>query len=186
MSRERSSISCSRRILAVAGLGLLAGCGFRPVYADRPAEPEGGASVRDELAATRVALIPERTGQVLRSALNGKLRNGGGEEGRYELRVAVRVTRQAVGVRRDQTATRLRVAAVANFILSPLPEGEPLTRGQSYAVDAYNIVTNQYFASQLSGEQADRRIAERLAEDIVAQLASFYARRPTATPEGES
>lgn len=162
--------------MLLAPLGLLAGCGFRPIYAEG-VRPAAGGDIAADLAATRVALIPDRQGQMLREALNQRLGNRAGTPARHELRVAISITRQAVGVRQDETASRLRSAAVASYILAPLPSGEPLATGRSYAVDAFNIVTNQYFASQLSGEQVDRRLAERLAEDIVAQLAAFYARR---------
>lgn len=176
MSRARSSTSCSRRAGLLGALGLLGGCGFRPIYAEGVPAAAGG-DIASDLAATRVALIPDRQGQMLREALNQRLGNRSGAPARQELRVAISITRQAVGIRQDETASRLRASAVAAYILAPLPAGEPLTTGRSYAVDAFNIVNNQYFASQLSGEQVDRRLAERLAEDIVTQLAAFYARR---------
>jgi LPS-assembly lipoprotein len=176
MSRARSSTSCSRRAALAAGLALAGGCGFRPIYADRAGTGGGEGEIAEALAATRVALIPEREGQLLREALNARLRNRTGAA-RHELRVALSITRQALGVRRDETSSRIRLAAVASFTLAPLPSGDPLTTGRSYAVDAFNIATDQYFAAQLSGEAAERRLAERLAEDIVAQLAAFYARR---------
>lgn len=176
MSRARSSISFSRRTGLLGALGLLGGCGFRPIYAEGVPDAAGG-DIAAELAATRVALIPDRQGQMLREALNRRLGNRAGRPAQHELRVAISISREAVGVRQDETASRLRASAVAAYTLAPLPSGAPLTTGRSYAADAFNIVTNQYFASQLSGEQVDRRLTERLAEDIVAQLAAFYARR---------
>lgn len=175
MSRARSSIWCSRR---AALLALVGGCGFRPIYADGPA---GHGGVAAELAATRVALIPERTGQLLRAALNQRLRNGAGAPAQNELRVAVSLTRQGVGVRGDDTASRVRVSAVANYTLTSLGSREPLVTGRAFAADAFNVMSNEYFASQLSGEAADERLTERLADDIVAQLAAFYARRAAQT-----
>lgn len=172
MSRARSSTSCSRR--AVLAALTVAGCGFRPIYADRAA---GERSVAAELAATRVALIPDRQGQLLRAALNRRLRNGTAAPARTELRVALSLTRQGVGIRGDDTAARIRVAAVADYALVPLAGGEAITRGRAFAVDAFNVAPNEYFASQLSGEAAEQRLAERLADDIVAQLAAFHARR---------
>jgi LPS-assembly lipoprotein len=154
---------------------VLAGCGFRPIYADRPAEPGARGGVAADLAATQVALIPDRAGQLLRDALNARLRNGSGTPARHELRVGVSITRQAVG--RDETASRTRLAATANYTLTPLPSGGPLAAGRSFAADAFNIAPDQFFAAQLSGEAAEQRLAERLADDIVAQLAAFYARR---------
>lgn len=178
MSRARSSISCSRR---AALLALVGGCGFRPIYADGPAAPDGRGSVAAELAATRVAIIPERMGQLLRAALNQRLRNGSALSAQNELRVAISLTRQGVGVRGDDTASRVRVSAVANYALTALGGGEPLVTGRAFAADAFNVMSNEFFASQMSGEAADQRLTERLADDIVAQLAAFYARRAART-----
>lgn len=191
MSRARSSIWSSRadrhqtgspdrvkrRALLIAPLALLGGCGFRPIYADGPVASGGHGNVAAELAATRVALIPERMGQLLRAALNQRLRNGSGPSAQNELRVAVSVTHQGVGVRGDDTASRVRVSAVAQYALTSLRSNEPLVTGRTFAADAFNVMSNEYFASQLSGEAANQRLTERLADDIVAQLAAFYARR---------
>jgi LPS-assembly lipoprotein len=155
---------------------LVAGCGFRPIYADRAVAP-GVPGVADELAATRVALIPDRPGQLLRAALNRRLRNGADVPVRSELKVALSFSRQAVGVRRDVLASRVRVAAVADYALTALPSGEAIASGRAFAVDAFNIAVNEYFAAQVSGEVAEQRLTERLADDIVAQLAVFHARR---------
>lgn len=149
-------------------------CGFRPLYDDRPLA--GGLSTGQALAATRVATIPDRQGQILRNALVQRLGNGPGTPARHELRVALAIRREFLGVRRDETASRQRVNATADFTLRPLPTGEPLFAGRAHAVDAFNIVRNEFFAAQLSGEAAEARVAERLAEDIVAQLAAYFAR----------
>ena len=178
MSRARSSISFSRR---AALLALVGGCGFRPIYADGPATPGGRGNVATELAATRVALIPERMGQLLRAALNQRLRNGSGTSAETELRVAVSMTSQGVGVRGDDTASRVRVSAIANYTLTALGTREPLVTGRAFAADSFNLTGAEYFAAQLSGEAAEQRLTERLADDIVAQLAAFYARRAART-----
>ncbi len=176
MFRARSSISSfkpGRRLIVLATFSL-AGCGFRPLYDDR-ARGEGLPAAQ-ALAATRVAIIPDRQGQILRNAIIQRLGNGPGVAPRYELRVALTIRRELLGVRRDETASRQRLNATADFTLSPLPAGDPVFAGRAYAVDAFNIMPNEFFAAQLSGEAAEARVAERLAEDIVARIAAFYAR----------
>jgi LPS-assembly lipoprotein len=187
MSRARSSTSSPaeprrRALLAAPGLLLLGACGFRPLYADAPRGAAANTPSGD-LAATRVALIADREGQLLREALTQRLGSDAGSPPLYEVSVRLTVRRDQVGVRQDDTATRNRVTAIADYTLRPLsPPGDPLTRGRSLAVDAFNVGTDQYFAAQLSGEAAVRRLAERLAEDITGQLAAFYARRRAAPP----
>ncbi|MCS6853213.1 MAG: LPS assembly lipoprotein LptE [Elioraea sp.] len=181
MSPGKSSTSCCeprRRLVLYAALGL-AGCGFRPLYEDRPRG--NGVPAAAELAATRVATIPDRQGQILRNAIIQRLGNGPGVAPRHELRVALTIRRELLGVRRDETASRQRVNATADFTLRPLPTGDPVFAGRAHAVDAFNIVPNEFFAAQLSGEAAEARVAERLADDIVSQIAAFYARRAVGT-----
>ena len=181
MSRAKLSISCSepsRRLIVLACLSL-AGCGFRPLYDDRPRGE--GLPAAQALAATRVATIPDRQGQILRNAIIQRLGNGPGVAPRYELHVALTIRRELLGVRRDETASRQRVNATADFTLRPLRAGDPVFASRAFAVDAFNITPNEFFAAQLSGEAAEARVAERLAEDIVAQIAAFYARGTSRT-----
>lgn len=187
MSRAGSSTSSSpergaarRRVLAALPLLAAAGCGFRPLYADAP-PGRASATASGDLAATRVALIADREGVLLRRALVERLGSDRGVPALYELTVRLTIRRDQVGVRQDQTETRSRVIATAEYLLTPLsPPGEPLTRGRAVATDAFNVGQDQFFAAQLSGEAAVQRLAERLAEDISGQLAAFHARRRAA------
>ncbi len=164
-----------RRRLLLGACLLLGGCGFRPLYSDAT-RTATGSTVAEALATTRVAVIADRQGQMLRNALNDRLGNRSGLPAKHELRVTLAITRELLGVRRDETASRGRLNANATFTLAELPSGAPVVTGRSFAVDAFNIVPNEFFAAQLSGEAAEARLAERLAEDIVSQLAAFYAR----------
>ena len=70
-----------RRLLALGGAGLLAGCGFQPVYMPT-ATGKSGPAERD-LAAIHVNLIPDRPGQELRQALQARLGSDSGMPARY-------------------------------------------------------------------------------------------------------
>lgn len=185
MSRDGSSTSFSaerRALLAALTPLALGACGFRPIYADAP--PGATAeSTSGDLAATRVALIADREGQLLRRALIQRLGSDRGAAARYSLAVTLELRREQVAVRQDQTETRNRITAIATYELTSLtaPEAEPIARGRVLAVDAFNVGRNQFFAAQLSGEAALERLSQRLAEDIAGQLASTYARRRAAT-----
>ncbi|MCU0987483.1 MAG: LPS assembly lipoprotein LptE [Acetobacteraceae bacterium] len=169
-----------RALFRVAPLLALGACGFRPVHGDAPLG-RGGPNASGDLAATRVALIADREGVLLRRALVERLGSNTGVPALYQLSVQLAVRRDQVGVRQDQTETRSRVVATAEYVLTPLsPPGDPLVRGRVSAADAFNVGQDQFFAAQLSGEAAMQRLAERLAEDISGQLAAFYARRRAA------
>jgi LPS-assembly lipoprotein len=184
MSRDGSSTSCSaerRALLRALPLALLAGCGFRPLYADAPPGAQAETASGD-LAATRVALIADREGQLLRRALVQRLGSDRGVAARYSLVVTLQLRREQVAVRQDQTETRNRITAIATYELTSLTatEAQPIARGRVLAVDAFNVGRNQFFAAQLSGEAALERLTQRLAEDLAGQLASVYARRRAA------
>nr|WP_246526773.1 LPS assembly lipoprotein LptE [Plastoroseomonas hellenica] len=193
MSRDASSTSSSestvrthdtrpavtRRQLLVLGAALaLPGCGWRPLYATGGA---GGAETQRELAAVRVALIAERNGQILRRSLQQRLASEG-TAARYDLHAAINFGVDVQGYRRDGTPSRVRYTATANWQLFTL-ETPPrsLTRGTEQAFDAYNIPENQFFASDVSREAAERRMMDQLAEDMTRRLAVWFAGRQAAT-----
>jgi LPS-assembly lipoprotein len=169
-----------RRVLAALPLLAIGACGFRPVHGEAPLG-RAAPTASGDLAATRVGLIADREGVLLRRALVERLGSSSGAPALYQLTVQLVVRRDQLGIRQDQTETRSRVVATARYVLTPLsPPGEPLTRGSVFASDSFNVGQDQFFAAQLSGEAAMQRLAERLAEDISGQLAAFYARRRAA------
>lgn len=185
MSRAASSTSSSetaaprpsRRALAAfgaAGLLALAGCGFSPVYgpSGRAALPSDPA-VRQVLASTQVALIPERSGQMLRRALQERLGAAGQASPAQELRVTLQFGAEPEGFRRDGTPTRIRYNAIASWLLvSQGPPPAALAQGTERAFDSFNIPDNQFFAADASRDATLRRLIEQLADDIVLRLAA--------------
>src|SRR5665647_3954399 len=72
---------------AVMLLAATPGCGWQPVYGGAQGDVAGPAQAG--LAETSVALIPERSGQLLRQALQARFDRGGAGTGqRYELAVS--------------------------------------------------------------------------------------------------
>ncbi len=136
-----------------------------------------------ELAAIEVDLIPDRPGQVLRQALQERLELGNdGVAHRYDLTVGILDSRrghwQSSGYHRDThspdrqrelDAGRRRIRAHAD-----------VTSGFAKAVDAVNIIDEQYFAADLSNEAIQKRLAEAMADQITLQLAIFFRRRAAA------
>lgn len=154
----------------------LGACGFSPLYGQR-----GGLDLPAELAAVRVANIPERPGQLLRRALDQRLRNGQGGPARYELRVGLVYHSDLQGYREDGAITRIRVQAVADFVLVGLGgEEEELLRGAARATDAFNIPDQRFFAADVSRDAMERRLMEALAEDITRRIALELRRRGQA------
>jgi LPS-assembly lipoprotein len=157
----------ARRAVLVAGLGAVVGaCGFRPLHAP----PQAGATP----LAVRVALIPDRNGQVLRQELSRRLGEGG--PALYELRVALSAADEALGFRRDGAASRVRVVYRAEWRLVTLasPVREVMS-GADRVLDAYNLADEQFFATDASRLAAERRMMELLADQIATQLRARVA-----------
>lgn len=163
-----------RRRGLLSGLLLLGGCGFHPTYA-------GGETGRASaaLAGIEVDLLPERTGQLLRLALQRRFYGSGlGVPKTAELRCQFTIGSEAIGIQADSSSTRTRFFASADYTLTSLgPDRRTITSGYARVVDGLDIVNEQYFAADLETEQVQRRLAETVADRITTELSSYFARR---------
>ncbi len=170
-----------RGFLAQAAGVALTGCGFQPVY--MPTASGNAGAAQRELAAIEVALLPNRPGQELRQALQERLEMGAsGVAHRYELDVSFGISGEGIAILPDSTATRVRLIGTANWTLVAQDPGRTrITNGSAKSVDGFNVISEQYFAADLSNEAVQRRIAEALADQITLQLASFFRKRAAAS-----
>ena len=165
-----------RRLLALGGTGLLAGCGFQPVYMPTATGKPGPAE--RNLAAIHVNLIPDRPGQELRQYLQARLGSDSGIPARYNLQVAFSVAGEGIGILTDTIATRIRLTASASWTLSTADGSQPhVTSGAARAMDAFNVLDQQYFASDIDNEAEQRRLASAIADQITTELAAYFRRR---------
>jgi len=163
-----------RFILVLLSTVLLAGCGFQPLLG----RPSGSSSVPDELAAIRIAPIPDRSGQLLRSALLDSLTpRGTAVASQYVLTIRLQEPRQTIALRRDDVISRSSYSAVATFDLSDR-QGRKISEGTSTFTTDYEITVSEY-ATRSSLEDARSRVMALIADDIRNQLA-LALRRPVA------
>ncbi|HEY7579244.1 MAG TPA: LPS assembly lipoprotein LptE [Acetobacteraceae bacterium] len=171
-----------RRGFLIAVIGALpGGCGFQPVYMPTASGTAGVA--QRELAAIHVAIIPDRPGQLLRQALQARFEgSGSGVAQRYELRVGFGIAGDAIAILPNSNPTRIREIGNASWTLvAQDPARTTVTSGMAKAVDAYNLIDAQYFASDLENEVVQRRLAEALADQITMQLAVYFRRHAAAS-----
>ena len=158
-----------RRVLAAlagcAGMGLLAGCGFRPLYGR---DSETGASTVDELRAIRITPLED----LLRDRLNPR---GQPVRPRYELTVSLTESILELALASDETATRGDLSIIASFTLTHPGEGRILLSGSSRAVNSFNILQSQ-FATQVSEQDARERGLRELSDEIRVQLGIYFTR----------
>lgn len=170
-----------RGFLSLLLAATLPACGFSPVYASRGNGETGPAEAG--LAAIAVGPLPERSGQLLRQALQARFdRGANGIQRRYDLAVAFALGADAIGIQQDNSVTRIRYVGSALWSLTAQDtQRSTLTSGSARAVDGYNIIDQQFFASDLESDVVQRRLANAIADQITIQLATYFKRRALAT-----
>lgn len=159
------------------GLALLAltGCGFTPLYGGAPGQNAGAA-----LETVQVQTIPNREGQLLHQALQQDFyRNGEPIQALYTLSVSYSINQTGEGVQADSSTTRIRFTAEAKWRLSPI--GQPATTlvsGNAIAMDALNVIDQQYFAANLETETVDQQLANEISAQITTRLAAWFRVHP--------
>jgi LPS-assembly lipoprotein len=166
---------CGRRMLfQVLLAGLLPGCGFRPMYASAGGGSLGPAEAG--LAEISIGPLPERSGQLLRQALQDRFeRGGGGLARRYDLAVSFGLSGDPIAIQPDSSVTRVRLIGSSTWTLTGQdPQRTTLAHGTARALDGYNVLDEQIFSADLENETVQRRMAEAIADQITLQLAAYF------------
>jgi LPS-assembly lipoprotein len=170
-------LSLSRRAFTALALLALSGCGFAPLYGGAQ-----GQAASAGLESVQVQNIPERTGQLLRLSLEQQLHaQGQPVTEQYTLIVNYGIDQTGEGLQADSSTTRTRFDAHAAWRLSPI--GNPaitLISGNATAMDALNIIDQQYFASNLETETVNQQLADEISAQITAQLAAWFRAHPNS------
>ena len=173
--------------MLMAPLGLaLGGCGFSPVYATQSGAPTGaevGSRAAEALSAVHVPVMPERTGMMLRQALQDRLQRFGVKPAsRYDLLAQYRFSGDSAGIEANSNITRLRYYGSSTWYLTDASSGAIVTQGYARTVSGADVFDSQFFANELQNEVIQRQLAEELAEQIVAAMASYFEHPPPPKP----
>lgn len=153
--------------------GLLAGCGFRPLYGSAGVAASPG--VLNALSQTRIRPIADRSGQRLRQILNEKIySNGPAGSSTYDLDIVVNKQIVELGVRPDSTTSRANLIMTATFSL--YDAGARAYADVAQGVVSYNILDDQ-FATVTSQSDAEDRALRQIGEDIKTRLAIYFDRK---------
>lgn len=180
-----SSADFSRRpvlqALAVASASaLLAGC-FTPLYGDPNVVP-GARAAHLQLRELDVPEIPGRSGVILRNELIYLTQGGGGRAQNPAHVLKVNLSIDTVPLLLNTAAGRpsaQTVSLTANYTITPVGANatETLFRGTASASASFDR-NSQRLASDRAIIEAQERAAKALAENIVTQVAGWYATRP--------
>lgn len=159
----------SRALLVLLAAISLAGCGLRPLYAGGSDGP-----VATTLQSVTVSRIPGRVGWLVFNNLQERL--GQGEAApRYRLEVELDDTITQLGIRGDRAATRERRTLRARYRLVDLSNGAVVLDATAGSDAGIDVVSSEY-ATVAAEQSAAERLAQVVADQIVARLGLFAAR----------
>lgn len=163
---RKSFLSLS--VLAAVAVALSA-CGFTPLY--------GTPGVTAQLSGIQVATPQGRVGQLIREHLDDQFARNGGAPPLYRMDLSLGETRYPRGLRVDNVATRYEYVLTATYVLSAVPSGTPVKRGQARVMVTYDSA-DQPYASIAAQQDAQDRAAAEAARRIQLELAAWMATQP--------
>ncbi len=146
----------------LAGLALLPACGFTPLYGEQSA----ARALQNQIA---FEIPDDRLGFEIRERLETRL--GPARSPAYSLKLVVDLTESERAIRPDRTITRFNIDAEADFFIESLSTGNVVYQDSVQAFTAYSAVASP-FATRAAEEDANSRIAEALADQILLKLAT--------------
>mgnify|MGYP002870837054 CR=1 FL=1 len=156
-------------IFSLAALGLLTGCGFKPIYGSA-----GPSNISVELATIEVAIIKDRIGQQLRNLLLDRINPGGSpKQPNYKLSVQLAEAKQELAIKKSEVSTRANLAFTAKFQLQGLKQfAGRMFSGRADIITSYNILSSDF--GTLSAEKdARQRAVQTLSSDITNRIAAY-------------
>lgn len=158
-------MSLHRSVLLVVGLLALSGCGFEPIAA--PTRPSAGnEDAAITLRSVSISSDKKRFSYHLRRNLDRYVV--------YDSTAPVRIvsetkiSQQGLAIEQNDTVTRLNLTADTTYkILDAL--GDPIRNGTIRTITAVNATTELY-ATQVSQDEAVKRLAEETARRLVSVL----------------
>jgi LPS-assembly lipoprotein len=162
--------------LAFLGLLTLSACGWQPLYGKvNMADGAAGGNAAPRLASVHILPIADRTGQNLYNALRDRMNPAGSPSSpQYDLVIHIEERSEQLLILQDQTASRTNLTLSASFQLYQRGNATPVLKGSSRMTTSYDLLSDE-FATIQSTNEARRRGAMSLADDIANQLAVFLA-----------
>lgn len=164
-------MSLQVRIIAVVSILMLASCGFEPMYSKKQqGNPDALAGVYIEKVSGE-----GRMAQQFRTDLEDKLNPGGKVPANpaYSLSVSLVSTESAIGVARDGTISRYNLYLDSTYSLREYGTEKVVANGNLRQVASYNNLTNAYFSTYVSKEDAIKRGVTELSENYRQRLAPY-------------
>lgn len=159
-----------KRILAIALVSLvgLAGCGFTPLYGD--------AGAGSSLSRIAVTTQDDRLGYRVREQLEDALGRDGSQAPLWQLQTVLEQSRQPLGRRIDDTATRYELTVRGTWTLTPASGGATVA-GVETVTTTY-AAADQPYAAIAAQQDGEERAAAELARLIRLDILRALSARP--------
>jgi LPS-assembly lipoprotein len=166
-------MSWRNKLLVLLLPSLLGGCGFKPLY-----NSKAGESDRSQVfAGVKIDHIAGegRMEQQFRINLEDRLNPRGRVPADPAYHLATTLTSQsvAIGVARDGTVSRYNVYLDSDYALYRTADEKKIAAGHVRHVSSYNNLTNAYFSTYISEQDAIKRGVEELAEIYRDRLSTY-------------
>ena len=159
------------RSLAIAAAALmLSGCQLEPLYAGGT-----GGRVATTLSSVAVTPIQGQVGWLVYNKLKERLATGNPSGARYRLDVELDDDIVGLGIRGDRAVTRERRTLRARYRLTDLNSGLVVLDATAGSDAGIDVVSSEY-ATVAAEQTAVERLADVVADQIVARLGSYAAR----------
>jgi len=148
----------------------IASCGLHPLYG-------GGSSgaVASTLRSVQVGPIDGQVGWLVRNKLIDRLSEKGGGSPEYRLDVTLDDNITGFGIRGDRAVTRERRTLRARYQLVRLSTGGVVLDATAGSDAGIDVVSSEY-ATVAAEQTAAERLADVVADQIVARLGVYAAR----------
>ena len=163
-----------RRFAPLVLATALSACGLHPLYG-------GGSSgfVAASLRSIEVGPIEGQVGWLVRNKLIDRLGASGSAAPSYRLDVTLDDDITGFGIRGDRAVTRERRTLRARYQLVSVASGTVVLDATAGSDAGIDVVSSEY-ATIAAEQTAAERLADVVADQIVARLANYAARAPSA------
>ena len=159
-------------VLLLAALGLLAACGFSPVYADKDHRDNVALAAFDQV---EIDNIPDRDGQRLRNLLLDRMyRDGRPGNARYTLEIKELIERRFdLDVTKSADSTRGQLRLATTLRLVDKQTGQRVLERELLSITSYNILGSE-FTNRVAEDNARQNALEDLARQVETQLSLYF------------
>jgi LPS-assembly lipoprotein len=161
---------------ALATALLLSACGLSPVYSG------GSQGVAAQLGTITVAPIPDRSGYLVRNALQARLGKPG-DAAAYRLEVELDDQIEGFGIRGDDSITRERRTLRARYRLVSVDGARTFLDATARADAGVDVVRSSNLAVVAAENSQLERLSDEIARQIAARIAVLMKTSPDFAPE---